>query len=238
VLGITWPVSAALDEVALERKLFTPPFTPDAARPQPEWARIHAELRAPGVTLLLLWEECRAGQPDGYGYSRLCDLARGSRGRLSPTMRQTHPAGERLVVDYAGQAAEVTDGATGVARQIVCDNLKSGVTAASRYEPGISRRVHSPAELNGALREAEHRPQRPAHAPPRHQPQRIVRGDRAPSSAADVRYAVCLRQMASLPCGPGLPRRGARSFLLGAVSPGARGRGADDRPDDRTVPQG
>jgi hypothetical protein len=27
----------------------------------------------------------------------------------------------------------------GAARQIVCDNLKAGVTAASRYEPGISR---------------------------------------------------------------------------------------------------
>ena len=27
----------------------------------------------------------------------------------------------------------------GVARQMVCDNLKAGVTAASRYEPGISR---------------------------------------------------------------------------------------------------
>ena len=27
----------------------------------------------------------------------------------------------------------------GVARQLVCDNLKAGVTAASRYEPGISR---------------------------------------------------------------------------------------------------
>ena len=35
------------------------------------------------------------------------------RGRLSPTMRQTHPAGERLFVDYAGQTVEVIDGATG-----------------------------------------------------------------------------------------------------------------------------
>ena len=42
--------------MALERKLFTPPFTAEPARPQPEWARIHAELRRPGVTLLLLWE--------------------------------------------------------------------------------------------------------------------------------------------------------------------------------------
>ena len=54
VVGITWPVPAALDDVALERKLFTPPFTSEPGRPQPEWARIHAELRKPGVTLLLL----------------------------------------------------------------------------------------------------------------------------------------------------------------------------------------
>ena len=54
VVGITWPVPAVLDDVALERKLFTPPFTPaEALRPQPDWPRIHAELRKPGVTLLL-----------------------------------------------------------------------------------------------------------------------------------------------------------------------------------------
>ncbi len=117
VVGITWPVPAALDDVALERKVFTPPFTPEPGRPQPEWARIYAELRRPGVTLLLLWEEYRAGQPDGYGYSQFCDLARDWRGRLSPTMRQTHPAGERLFVDYAGQTAEVIDGATGEIRR-------------------------------------------------------------------------------------------------------------------------
>ena len=27
VVGITWPVPVGLDDVALERKLFTPPFT-------------------------------------------------------------------------------------------------------------------------------------------------------------------------------------------------------------------
>jgi transposase len=183
VVGITWPVPAELDDAALERKLFTPPFATEAPRPQPDWVRIHSELRRPGVTLLLLWEEYRARQPEGYGYSRFCELYSGWRGRLSPTMRQTHPAGERLFVDYAGQTVPVIDGATGevrpaqifvaalgasnftyaearwtqslpdwigchvnafasmggVARQIVCDNLKAGVTAASRYEPGISR---------------------------------------------------------------------------------------------------
>ena len=39
-------------------------------RPQPNWAAIHRELRRPGVTLQLLWEEHRAAHPEGYGYSR------------------------------------------------------------------------------------------------------------------------------------------------------------------------
>ena len=56
VVGITWPVPAGLDDVALERKLFTPPFTSEPGRPQPDWVRIHGELRRPGVTLMLLWE--------------------------------------------------------------------------------------------------------------------------------------------------------------------------------------
>jgi transposase len=184
VLGITWPVPAELDDVALERKLFTPPFAAgEPTRPQPNWPRVHAELRRPGVTLLLVWEEYRVGQPEGYGYSRFCDLYAAWRGHLSPTMRQTHVAGEKLFVDYAGQTVEVIDGVTGevrraqifvaalgasnftyaearwtqalpdwigchvgaftsfggVTRQIVCDNLKAGVTAACRYEPGINR---------------------------------------------------------------------------------------------------
>ena len=87
VLGITWPVPDGLDDAALERRLFNPPFVAEPSRPQPDWPRLHAELRRPGVTLLLLWEEYRAGQPEGYGYSRFCDLHAAWRGKLSPTMR-------------------------------------------------------------------------------------------------------------------------------------------------------
>ena len=55
VVGIAWPVPADLDATALEARLFSPPFTPrEALRPQPDWARVHAELRRCGVTLLLL----------------------------------------------------------------------------------------------------------------------------------------------------------------------------------------
>jgi hypothetical protein len=86
VVGITWPVPSELDDTALERKLFTPPgaMAAETVRPQPDWMRIHAEMRRPGVTLLLLWEEYRAGQPDGYGYSRFCDLYAAWRGRPLP----------------------------------------------------------------------------------------------------------------------------------------------------------
>src|SRR6516165_9110066 len=72
-------------------------------------------LRRPGVTRMLLWEEYRQAEPDGYGC--WCELYRAWEGRLSPTMRQVHPAGERMFVDYAGQTVELIDGRSGEMRQ-------------------------------------------------------------------------------------------------------------------------
>ncbi len=76
--GVGWPLPEGLTEEALERRLY-PPSTIAAkeSRPRPNWAAIHRELRRPGVTLQLLWEEHRAAHPDGYGYSRFCELYRG-----------------------------------------------------------------------------------------------------------------------------------------------------------------
>ena len=85
-------------------------------RAQPDWPTIHRELRRKDVTLALLWEEYRAVHPDGYGYSRFCDLYRRWEGRLAPTMRQHHVAGERMFVDYAGATLAVIDPATGAVR--------------------------------------------------------------------------------------------------------------------------
>ena len=75
VIGITWPIPEGLDDTALERQLFAPAgYNPPRSKPPPEWRHIHAELRRRGVTLALLWEEYRGHHPDGYGYSRFCDL--------------------------------------------------------------------------------------------------------------------------------------------------------------------
>ena len=53
----------------------------------------------------------RAVHRDGYGYSRFCDLYRDWRGRLNPTMRQAHVAGEKMFVDYAGATMDENVGA-------------------------------------------------------------------------------------------------------------------------------
>ncbi|MBB4375248.1 transposase [Bradyrhizobium sp. cir1] len=112
--GLSWPVPEGLTDEALEARLYRPPTVgAKNRRPQPDWAAVHRELRRPGVTLQLLWEEHRAAYPDGYGYSRYCELYGAWAARLSPTMRQSHVAGERMFVDYAGTTLEVMDGSTG-----------------------------------------------------------------------------------------------------------------------------
>src|ERR1700736_6704499 len=56
VIGITWPIPAELDDTALERRLFAPAgYNPPRSKPQPDWSRVHTELRRRGVTLALLW---------------------------------------------------------------------------------------------------------------------------------------------------------------------------------------
>jgi transposase len=97
--GVSWPLPEDLDDVQLEALLFPPsPAIAADQRPVPDWAWVHRELRRPNVTLALLWEEYRAGAPDGFGYSWFCDLYRGWAGRnwraCSPTICM--PAQRRL----------------------------------------------------------------------------------------------------------------------------------------------
>ena len=117
IVSLGWPLPNDLSDGDLERLLF-PRSAGDVqgSYPQPDWALVHRELRRKGVTLALLWEEYRAVHPDGYGYSRFCELYTRWEGRLSPVMRQRHPAGERLFVDYAGMTIDVVCPETGEVR--------------------------------------------------------------------------------------------------------------------------
>jgi len=117
VIGITWPIPEEIDDTTLERRLFAPAgYNPPRSKQLPNWGHVHAELRRRGVTLALLWEEYRGHHPDGYGYSRFCDLYVEWRHGITATMRQTHAAGEKLFVDFAGDTMPVFDGLTGEVR--------------------------------------------------------------------------------------------------------------------------
>jgi len=141
VVGITWPVE--LDDGELERQLFTPPgFYAEPTRPPPDWGRIHAEMRRRGVTLVLLWEEYRSLHADGYGYSRFCDLYGEWRRGITATMRQTHIAGEKLFVDYAGDTVPVIDGLSGEVRAahvfVAVLGASNYTFATARWSEGLS----------------------------------------------------------------------------------------------------
>jgi len=159
-VGLTWPLPGELTDDALEHRLFARAGVKQGQRrrKEPDWAELSIELKKPGVTLLILWEEYRSVHPDGYGYSRFCELFRGFEQRLSPTMRQEHAAGDKVFVDYSGKKVPIVDRKTGEVREA---ELFVGVLGASSYtfndhvmrRLGVSRRhlfetVERPALAN------------------------------------------------------------------------------------------
>ncbi len=183
--GLGWPLAPDLTDAAIEQRLFPAPSCKSGARryPEPDWGALAREMKRPGVSLTILWEEYAAVHPQGYGYSRFCELFRAFERRLSPTMRQTHVAGHKAFVDYSGKKVPIVDPLTGAVRLaeifvgvlgasnltyaeaswtqslpdwigaharmfrfygaaprlLVPDNLKSGVTKASFYDPELNR---------------------------------------------------------------------------------------------------
>jgi transposase len=116
---ISWPLPEDLTEEMLVAKLFpresvAPPAP--VKRPEPDFAHIHAELRAHqkvNLTLDLLWREYKEQYPEGYCYSQYCARYRDWRSKLDKPMRQSHKAGEKLFVDY-GDGLAITDPSTGL----------------------------------------------------------------------------------------------------------------------------
>ena len=69
--GLAWPLPP-LDDDALELRLYPPVplFTPRKA-PLPDWSSLHRELvTRKDLTLMLLWQEYKAGEPNGYQIGR------------------------------------------------------------------------------------------------------------------------------------------------------------------------
>ena len=88
--GLDWTAVQGLDETALERRLLVAREQP-REHVQPDFGRLHQELRRKGMTLMLLWEEHRADYADvqTYSYSQFCENYRASPSSSSATEMHT-----------------------------------------------------------------------------------------------------------------------------------------------------
>jgi len=75
------------------------------------------ELKRPGVTLQVLWEEYKRAYPDGYSYSQFCYHFQIWRNGSALTMHIEHKAGDKMFVDFTGKKLTVTDPKTGEKRE-------------------------------------------------------------------------------------------------------------------------
>ena len=89
---LDWAHVEALDDGALERWLFPAPAPSAQARPLPDWADVHRELRGKGVTLTLLWLEYKATYCEGIQYSQFCVHYRAWAAKLDVVMRAKNTA--------------------------------------------------------------------------------------------------------------------------------------------------
>jgi transposase len=131
VAGVNWALAQTLSDEELQARLYRPPVARASRHLEPDHAHIHRELRRPGVTLQLLWEEYQqqhAGH--AYKYSAFCEKYKAWARRLKRSMRQTHEGGDKLFADYAGQTVPIVDASTG---EITQAQVFVAVLGASNY---------------------------------------------------------------------------------------------------------
>lgn len=113
--NLQWAQIQQLDDTELHNRLLSLPHKASAFV-QPDYGRVHQELRRKGMTLMLLWQEHVAqhasqGEDQAtYRYTQFCERYRRYAKSLKRSMRQTHRAGEKLFIDYAGPTLALTDG--------------------------------------------------------------------------------------------------------------------------------
>ena len=111
--NLTWPIPETMDDEQLERLLFpTKERTAAYLARQFDFDVTEKELKSKKyhVTRQLLWKEYQEDHPGGYSYQHFCRLHRTWRKSRTVSMRQEHPPGKKLFVDFAGDTMEVRTG--------------------------------------------------------------------------------------------------------------------------------
>lgn len=107
-----------LSDADLEQHLFPAVAAPSKRSGiEPDVAHLLSELKRPGVTMQLLWEEYRRAVPTGLGYTQFRMRIHAARDCRDLVMRQTHKPGEKVMVDYSGDGLSVVDTSTGEERR-------------------------------------------------------------------------------------------------------------------------
>lgn len=129
--GLRWPLPDEFDDEEYLRKLLLATNkAPVSKKPSIDFKEIHQELKRKSVTLQLLWEEYKAVTPSAVSYPQFCLLYRNWNKTQPRSMRQSHKAGDKVFVDYAGQTVKVIDPDTGEVREA---QIFVGVLGASNY---------------------------------------------------------------------------------------------------------
>ncbi len=207
--GVDWALAQTLSDDELERRLYQPPVPRASGRLEPDFALVHQELKRPGVTLMLLWEEYQrglaaAGEP-AYKYTSFCVKYAAWAARLKRSMRQIHPAGERAFLDYAGQTVPIVDAMTGAISKA---QVFVAVLGASNYTYACATATQSAADWVGAIIDAlEFFGGVPRLLVPDQTRALIARPDRYEPSAGRLVEELCSHYtVAVLPARPAHPR--------------------------------
>ena len=147
VAGVGWGLAQTLDDEDLEARLYRPALPRGSHQCAPDFGVVHQELKRPGVTLMLLWEEYATGNPLAYKYTSFCVKYAEFAGRQQRSMRQIHIAGEKLFVDYAGDTVPIVDAASG---EITQAQIFVATLGASNYTYACATPRQTTADWIGA----------------------------------------------------------------------------------------
>ncbi len=146
-LGLDWETVDVLDDETLEQRLYGPKSPKRDTRPLPDPAALHLELRRAGVTLQLLHLEYLERHPNGYHYTKFCEVYREWVTQRAPTMRQVHVAGDKMFVDYSGKRPHYVEPATG---EVIEVELFVAVLGASSYTYAEATRTQTVVDFTAS----------------------------------------------------------------------------------------
>ena len=106
--GISYPPGLSNKELG---SILYPPKERDGKKKnaEPDMEYIHREMQKKGVTLTLLWEEYKTEHPEGLMFTQFCERYRTFRKKNEVYMHKIYKAGERMMVDWAGDTMSYTD---------------------------------------------------------------------------------------------------------------------------------